>query len=87
MVTANNNSILDVQPHLLAQGSSGRQEPPLPPPITTKKQRKKCHGNRKLQRFRKKCRKRGLTKEEIEKLIDQYNHTDKGKNRILHKHN
>ncbi|CAF3737486.1 unnamed protein product, partial [Rotaria socialis] len=77
MVTTNINSIMDAQPHLLAQGLSGRQQPSLPPPITTKKQRKKCHGNLKLQRFKKKCRKRGLTKEEIEKLIDQHNHTDK----------
>ncbi|CAF4664425.1 unnamed protein product, partial [Rotaria sp. Silwood2] len=43
----------------------------------TKKPRKKCHGNRKLQRFRKKCYKRGLTKEQTQHLIHEYNHNNK----------
>ncbi|CAF1237188.1 unnamed protein product [Rotaria sp. Silwood1] len=44
------------------------------------KRRKKCHGNRTLQRFRKKCRKRGLTKEETQHLINEYNHSHQGQN-------
>jgi len=40
--------------------------------VTEQRRRKKCHGKRKLQRFRKKCYKQGLTKEEIQKLIDEY---------------
>ena len=42
---------------------------------TVKKNRrtKRCHGNRKLRRFKKKCIKQGLQKEEIQKLIDEYN--------------
>lgn len=44
------------------------------------KPRNKCHGNRKLQRFRKKCYKRGLTKEQTQKLIDEYNRTSPNTN-------
>lgn len=35
----------------------------------------KCHGNRKLQRFKRKCRRRGLNEEEIRRLIcERKNH-------------
>ncbi len=37
--------------------------------------KKKCHGNRKLRHFKRKCRAHGLTKEEIAKLIDKRNST------------
>src|SRR5690242_7049654 len=46
----------------------------------TQQRRKKCHGNRKLQRFRKKCYKQGLTKEETQKLIDEYNRNNEQRN-------
>jgi hypothetical protein len=61
---------------------------PLTPILTTEQQQKpvtsmkknrrqtkrtRCHGNRKLRRFKKKWIKRGLNKEEIQKLIDEYN--------------
>jgi hypothetical protein len=42
--------------------------------------KKKCRGNRKLQRFRAKLRKRGLNNETITTLINDYNNTDQGQN-------
>ena len=39
------------------------------------KRKSKCHGNRKLQHFKRKCRARGLSEEEITVLIHQRNHT------------
>jgi hypothetical protein len=39
------------------------------------KRKKKCHGNRKLQHFKRKCRARGLNEEEITVLIQNRNHT------------
>ncbi|CAF4801074.1 unnamed protein product [Rotaria sp. Silwood1] len=57
-----------------AQRHTGQQQQQVPTSTTKKnKRRKKCHGNRKLQRFKRKCRKRGLTKEEIEKLMNECN--------------
>ena len=47
----------------------------IDPPITTitisttRKKRNKCHGNRKLQRFKRKCRHRGLNAEQIQQLM------------------
>ncbi|CAM4955562.1 unnamed protein product [Rotaria socialis] len=38
-------------------------------PVEEKKRRKKCHGNRKVQRFRKKCRARGMKPHNIERKI------------------
>jgi hypothetical protein len=35
--------------------------------LRNQKQRKKCHGNRKDQRFRKKCRTRGMKSETVER--------------------
>ncbi|CAF3713387.1 unnamed protein product [Rotaria socialis] len=35
----------------------------------TKLHRRRCHGNRKLRRFKKKCRQRGMNDEEIQRLI------------------
>jgi hypothetical protein len=65
-----------------------REPPRSPTPIlaTTEQQqctslkknqrtRKRCHGNRKLRSFKKKCIKRGLNKEEIHRLMDEYNRT------------
>ena len=40
-----------------------------------KKKEKKCHGNRKLQHFKRKCRARGLTEEQIYGLIQTKHHT------------
>ncbi|CAF4502179.1 unnamed protein product [Rotaria magnacalcarata] len=40
-------------------------------PVEEKKRRRKCHGNRKVQRFRKKCRARGMKPRNIEKKIKQ----------------
>ena len=37
--------------------------------------RKKCHGNRKLQHFKRKCRARGLNEEKIITIIHQNNRT------------
>ena len=42
---------------------------------------KKCHGNRKDQRFRKKCRASGMKPEAIEKLLNQLKQTGKESNR------
>ena len=36
--------------------------------------RKKCHGNQKLQHFKRKCRSRGFTQEQIATMIDKKNH-------------
>jgi len=38
------------------------------------KKRSKCHGNRKLQHFKRKCRARGLNEEQITVLTHQRNH-------------
>ncbi len=38
------------------------------------KRKKKCHGNRKLQHFKRKCRARGLTEEQITTLIQNRKH-------------
>jgi hypothetical protein len=38
------------------------------------KRKKKCHGNRKLQHFKRKCRARGLTEEQITTLIQNKKH-------------
>ncbi|CAM4976010.1 unnamed protein product [Rotaria socialis] len=38
-------------------------------PVQEKKRRRKCHGNRKVQRFRKKCRARGMKPHNIERKI------------------
>ncbi|CAF1449613.1 unnamed protein product [Adineta ricciae] len=40
-----------------------------------KKKEKKCHGNRKLQHFKRKCRAHGLTEEQIQGLIQTKHHT------------
>jgi len=42
--------------------------------IVKKKSKSKCHGNRKLQHFKRKCRARGLNQEDINRLIQQRNH-------------
>ena len=39
------------------------------------KEKKKCHGNRKLQHFKRKCRARGMTAEEIAGLVQAKQHT------------
>ena len=36
------------------------------------KQKKKCHGNRKLQRYRRKLRKQGMDSQTITELINSY---------------
>jgi hypothetical protein len=42
------------------------------------KRKKKCHGNRKLQHFKRKCRARGLTEEQIATRIQNRNDTISG---------
>ena len=45
--------------------------------LTSKKKRtKRCHGNRKLRLFRKKCRRRGMTEEKITESIQNYHRTN-----------
>ena len=44
--------------------------------------RKRCHGNRKDQRFRKKCRARGMKPKKIEKLLNKRKKNNKKNNRI-----
>lgn len=39
----------------------------------SKNKKKKCHSNRKLQRFRRQCYKKGMPVEEIERLISMKN--------------
>ncbi|CAF2054265.1 unnamed protein product [Rotaria magnacalcarata] len=41
--------------------------------LNAAKKKSKCHGNIKLQRFKRKWRKRGLTEEQINELIQQRN--------------
>lgn len=41
----------------------------------TVENKRKCHGNRKLQHFKRKCRARGLNEEQITMLIHTRNHT------------
>ncbi len=43
--------------------------------ITNNEKKKKCHGNRKLQHFKRKCRVRGLTEEQITTRIHNGNNT------------
>jgi hypothetical protein len=40
-------------------------------PPSQSRRKKKCHGNRKDQRFRKKCRKRGMKSARIEQLLNE----------------
>jgi hypothetical protein len=48
--------------------------------LQDKQTKKKHRGNRKLQRFRAKLRKRGLNNETITTLINDYNNTHQGQN-------
>ena len=47
--------------------------PDANPLVADDKKKKKCHGNRKLQRFKRKCRSRGMTEEQITQLISARN--------------
>ena len=51
------------------------QQPVLYLPTTKTKRKKRCHGDQKLRRFKKKCRKRGMTEDTIKNLIDVHTHT------------
>jgi DNA-binding transcriptional MerR regulator len=42
----------------------------------TEKKKKKCHGNRKLYHFKRKCRSRGMTEEQITVLINTRNNDE-----------
>ncbi|CAM4819703.1 unnamed protein product [Rotaria magnacalcarata] len=64
-----------------------QQQLSLPSSLIMKKSRKKRHGDRKLQRFKKKCLKRGLTKEQTQNLIDEYNRTNHGTNQTIYQSN
>ena len=46
--------------------------------------KKMCHGNRRDQRFRRKCRARGMKPEEIAKLLNKHKQIEKKKNRRIH---
>ncbi|CAF1290969.1 unnamed protein product [Rotaria sp. Silwood1] len=85
MKASNSTLIPTVQQHSgqLPSNSRIQTEPQQQPVLSSTKKtkrRKKCHGNRKLQRFRKKCYKRGLTKEETQHLINEYNHNNPDQN-------
>ena len=47
-----------------------------------RQQRKQCHGNRKDQRFRNKCRARGMKSAKIKKLLEKRKQVNHGQNRI-----
>ena len=51
----------------------------------TATRKKKCHGNRKLQHFKRKCRAHGITEDEITKLIESRNNQPRTTNSI-HNH-
>ena len=61
------------EPRSLTPIINTEQQPGTSVKKNTQTKRTKCHGNRKLRRFKKKWIKRGLNKEEIQKLIDEYN--------------
>lgn len=56
---------------LLSSSSSSSSSPS---PLSDPSRRRRCHGNRKLRRFRKKCRRRGLNEVEIQQLISNHSH-------------
>ena len=45
------------------------------------KKKRKCHGNRRDQRFRKKCRARGMKSVKIEQLLNKHKQVEKKNNR------
>lgn len=49
--------------------------------VLNQSKKKKCHGNRRDQRFRRKCRARGMKSTKIEKLLDQKKRTNIKNNR------
>jgi len=51
--------------------TTNRKEHALEQQPTVKKPRKKCHGNAKLQRFRRRCRAKGLNAKSITNLINK----------------
>jgi hypothetical protein len=53
--------------------TTSKQEHTLQQQPIEKKSRKKCHGNAKLQRFRKRCRARGMNAKAITNLINKRN--------------
>jgi len=52
------------------QVHTGQELPQQRPPQQTKEEKKKCHGNRKLQRFRRRCRARGFDVATIAQLTN-----------------
>ena len=68
----------------LSAGTSQQQQtfsaPILQPLPQSEQQTKKCRGNRKRQRFVAKLKKRGLNKEEIDKLLDTYHNATQSEN-------
>ena len=84
---SNSTDNLNIQPvNGLVQDAQGRWWEMLSPTqvfaeqaqnnivVVEKKKKSKCHGNRKLQHFKRKCRARGLTEEQIANLIQERNH-------------
>ena len=62
--------------HPLTEHEQEQQQPPQQEQheIRASTSGKKCHGNRKLQHFKRKCRSRGFTQEQTATMIDKKNH-------------
>ena len=63
MLTTTSTFTLSSSPSLPSSGRAGRQR--------ACQRKKRCHGNRKLRSFRKKCRRREMAEVEIQQLITQ----------------
>ena len=76
-MAANNHhdSLQDAQGNWWEMLSSTQVLTGQAPNVNNKSMKSKCHGNRKLQRFKRKCRLRGLNEEQITVLIQNRNHT------------
>ena len=79
-MSENDNSNPMTSRHGLSQDAQGRWWEMLSPTqqltgqtLNKAKKTSRCHGNIKLQRFKRKSRKRGLTKDQIDELIQRRN--------------
>jgi hypothetical protein len=73
----NNGILQDIQDHCWEMLPPTQSHPPREQQSASKfkEKKKKCHGNRKLQHFKRKCRARGLTEEQIIIRIQNRNDT------------
>lgn len=55
-------------------------------PTDRRNRTKRCHGNRRLRRFRKKCRRRGMDEEEIQTLMEHWPHREPGAMEAVQRH-